>query len=153
MITRTGPGPGLHLQLLAGLPVLVTAWLALLVLVLRLGAPAPAVLVLFPPPGFVRAIGNAEVTGASPFSLTLRSDMPNLAARAHAAGAWFVLPAGLEACIPPALRQQAQQPDTGPGPAPPRDESPSARVGPASFFQVFRRPDPPATHPVTGPPI
>ncbi|MCA3453936.1 MAG: hypothetical protein IOC92_09170 [Rhodobacter sp.] len=118
MTTKSGPGPGLYLRLLAGLPVLVCVWLALLALVLRLGAPAPAVVVLFPSKGFVSAIGSAEITGASSFSLTLRSDMPGLAARAYAAGAWFVLPAGLDACIPPGLRQQAQRPDEGPGPDP-----------------------------------
>lgn len=118
MTTKSGPGPGLYLRLLAGLPVLVCVWLALLALVLRFGAPAPAVVVLFPSKGFVSAIGSAEITGASSFSLTLRSDMPGLAARAYAAGAWFVLPAGLEACIPPGLRQQAQRPDEGPGPVP-----------------------------------
>ena len=104
MTTRTDPGRRLLLRLVAGLPVLAAAWLALLALVLRLGAPAPAVLVLFPPAGFVSAIGNAQVTSASAFSLTLRSDLPDLAARAYAAGAPLVLPAGLEACIslPPA---------------------------------------------------
>ncbi|ETX28588.1 hypothetical protein [Roseivivax isoporae] len=94
------------LRLLAALPVLLAAWIAILALVLRAGGGAPAVFVPFPPEGLVARLGQGvAVTGASPLSLTLRADGPDLVARTYAAGAWLVLPAGLEACIPAALRK------------------------------------------------
>ncbi len=95
-------------RLLVALPVLLGAWLAILAIVLRAGGTAPAVFVPFPPDGFLASLaGDAAVTGASPISLTLRSEAPHLVARAYAAGAWLVLPAGLEACIPGFLREDA----------------------------------------------
>lgn len=79
-------------------------WLATLALILRLGGEAPAVFVPFPPEGLLAALPDVAVTGASPLSVTLRSDAPDLPRRVYAAGAWLVLPAGLEACIPAFLR-------------------------------------------------
>ena len=93
-------------QLLLTLPVLLVAWIAILALVLRLGGEAPAVLVPFPPEGLVAALPDVSVTGASHVSVTLKSDAPDLPARVYAAGAWLVLPAGLEACIPNFLRTE-----------------------------------------------
>lgn len=93
-------------RLIIALPLLLVAWLAILAIVLRAGGTAPAVFVPFPPDGLLASLsGNVAVTGASPVSLTLQSDMPDLVARVYEAGAWLVLPAGLEACIPRFLRE------------------------------------------------
>jgi len=93
-------------RLILALPVLLMAWIAVLAVVLRLGGPAPAVFVPFPPDGLLAALaGDVSVTGVSPVSLTLGSTAPDLVGRVYAAGAWLVLPAGLEACIPAFLRE------------------------------------------------
>lgn len=98
--------------LFAALPVLFVAWIAILAVVLRAGGEAPAVFVPFPPDGFVDALGrDVSITGASPVSLTLKSDVPDLVARVYEAGAWLVLPAGLEACIPGFLREDLEGAD------------------------------------------
>ena len=84
------------------------AWIAILALVMRFGGGAPAALVLFPPDDFLARLDRSvSVTGASAMSFTLRSATPDVAARAYAAGAPLVLPAGLEACIPAFLREPA----------------------------------------------
>ncbi|MEM9477990.1 MAG: hypothetical protein AAGA71_22140, partial [Pseudomonadota bacterium] len=73
--------------------------------VLRAGGEAPAVFVPFPPEDLIGSLADdISITGASPISLTLQSDGPELVQRIYAAGAWLVLPAGLEACIPRFLR-------------------------------------------------
>lgn len=97
-------------RLLLALPILLLGWIATLALVMRLGGEAPAAFVPFPPQGLLSALpGDVAVTGRSPVSLTLRSEAPDLTARLYAAGAWLVLPAGLEACIPAFLRQPVPQ--------------------------------------------
>lgn len=127
MTTEPAPGGGLILRLVVAMPLLLLGWLVILALVLYAGAPAPAILVPFPPAGFVGAMGEASVTGASSVSLTLRSDAPGLVARAYAAGAWLVLPAGLDACIPGFLRG-----DTGAGAKRPGFTPPQAARAPRS---------------------
>ncbi|PTX00690.1 hypothetical protein [Pararhodobacter aggregans] len=97
-------------RLLLALPILFLGWIATLALVMRLGGEAPAAFVPFPPASLLAALpGDVAVTGRSPVSLTLRSEGPDLTARLYAAGAWLVLPAGLEACIPGFLRQPVPQ--------------------------------------------
>lgn len=82
-------------------PILLVAWLAILAIVLRAGGEAPAVFVPFPRETLMERLSDdVSVTGASPISVTLQSDVPDLVGRIYAAGAWLVLPAGLEACIP-----------------------------------------------------
>lgn len=96
-------------RLALALPLVLAGWIGTLALVMRLGGDAPAALVLFPPAGFIAALpAEVAVTGRSPVSLTLQSDGPDLAARLYGAGAWLVLPAGLEACIPAFLRQRIE---------------------------------------------
>jgi hypothetical protein len=96
---------GMLRSLLMALPVLVVAWLAILAIVMRAGGEAPAAFVPFPPDGLIASLSDdVSVTGASPISLTLQSDGPDLVGRLYDAGAWLVLPAGLEACIPRFLR-------------------------------------------------
>ena len=91
--------------LLLGVPLLLVGWIATLAIVLRLGGEAPGVFVPFPPPSLmVNLSEEVVITGSSRFSLTLQSDAPGVVEDVYAAGAWLVLPAGLEACIPGFLR-------------------------------------------------
>lgn len=92
---------------LVAIVALVAAWLVLLAVVLRLGGPAPAVFVPFPPADLIaRLDGDVAVTGRSPVSYTLQSGRADLVSHVYRAGAWIVLPAGLEACIPRFLREE-----------------------------------------------
>lgn len=91
---------------LLALPLVFLGWIGTLAIVMRAGGEAPAAFVPFPPANLLTELpADIAVTGRSPVSLTLRSDAPELTARLYAAGAWLVLPAGLEACIPNFLRQ------------------------------------------------
>lgn len=93
-------------RLLLALPVVIVAWIGILALVMRLGGDAPAAFVPFPPSDFAAALpAEVAITGRSAISLTLRSEAENLPAQLYEAGAWLVLPAGLEACIPNILRR------------------------------------------------
>ncbi len=93
-------------RLALAVPILLAAWIGTLALVMRVGAEAPAAFVPFPPDRFLDALPqDITVTSRSNVSLTLRSDAPDLTARLYTAGAWLVLPAGLEACIPNFLRE------------------------------------------------
>ncbi|MBF9044194.1 hypothetical protein HKCCE4037_12700 [Rhodobacterales bacterium HKCCE4037] len=93
-------------RILIALPLVFAGWIATLALVMRLGGEAPAAFVPFPPNDFVAALpADIAITGRSPISLTVRSDTTDLPATLYAAGAWLVLPAGLEACIPNFLRE------------------------------------------------
>ncbi|MEJ6388038.1 hypothetical protein [Gymnodinialimonas ulvae] len=93
-------------RLLIALPVVFVAWIGVLALVMRLGGDAPAAFVPFPPTDLVGQLpSDIAITGRSPISLTLGSETENLPAQLYAAGAWLVLPAGLEACIPNFLRE------------------------------------------------
>ena len=92
--------------LILALPLAATGWIATLALVLRLGGDAPGVFVPFPPADLMaRLPAGVAITGSSPVSVTLSGDAPGLVAQVYAAGAWLVLPAGLEACIPAFLRE------------------------------------------------
>jgi hypothetical protein len=89
-------------------PIVAVGWIATLALVMRLGGEAPAAFVPFPSATLLEALpADIAITGRSQVSLTLRSDMGDLPARLYASGAWLVLPAGLEACIPNFLRTQS----------------------------------------------
>lgn len=98
-------GRGLARRLLPALITALCGWIAVLAITLRIGGEAPAVFVPFPPDGLVASLPDASVTGASAISLTLKSAAPEFPRRVYAAGAWLVLPAGLEACIPSFLRK------------------------------------------------
>lgn len=83
------------------LPLLVACWLLVLTLVMRLSDAAPGAVVLFPPEGFVAALpADLSVVAASGYTVTLVSDTPDMARRLYAAGAPWVLPAGLPGCLP-----------------------------------------------------
>lgn len=97
------------LRLLSALPILLVAWPAILAIVLRAGGPASAAFVPFPSDSLMESLAeDISVTGASPISLTSRSEASGLVARVYAAGAWLVLPAGLKACIPGFLREDVE---------------------------------------------
>lgn len=92
-------------RLVIGIPLALVGWVAILALVMRFGGAAPAAFVPFPPSDFMNTLPpDVTITGRSAISLTLRSDAENLPTRLYASGAWLVLPAGLEACIPNFLR-------------------------------------------------
>ncbi len=95
-------------RLLIALPILFVGWIATLAVVMRAGGEAPAAFVPFPPASLIANLpADVAVTGRSPISLTLRSGGADLTAQIYDAGAWLVLPAGLEACIPNFLREGA----------------------------------------------
>lgn len=87
------------------LPALLASWLLVLTLVMRFSDAAPGAVVLFPPAGFIAALpADASLVAASRLGVTVVSDAPDLARRLYAAGAPWVLPAGLPGCLPlPAL--------------------------------------------------
>lgn len=92
-------------RLLLAIPLLLIGWIATLATVMALGGAAPAAFVPFPSNTFIATLPqDITITGRSPISLTLRSETPNLPSRLYRSGAWLVLPAGLEACIPNFLR-------------------------------------------------
>ena len=83
------------------LPLLVASWLLVLTLVMRFSDAAPGAVVLFPPDGFLAGLPtDVSVVAANGFSVTLVSDSPDMARRLYAAGAPWVLPAGLPGCLP-----------------------------------------------------
>jgi len=89
--------------------LVMAAWLALLAGVARHADAAAQVVVLFPSSRLMAHLPlGAAITGRSALSLTLRSDNAGLVADLYHAGAWLVLPAGLQGCI------------VGPGSASPR---------------------------------
>jgi len=95
-------------RLLLALPILFFGWIATLGVVMRAGGEAPAAFVPFPSAVMIAALPqDIAITGRSPVSLTLRSDTGDLTMRLYRAGAWLVLPAGLEACIPNFLRDRS----------------------------------------------
>lgn len=88
-------------RLLQVLPLLVASWLLVLTLVMRFSNAAPGAVVLFPPEGFIaRLPADLSVVAANGVSVTLVSDSPDMARRLYAAGAPWVLPAGLPGCLP-----------------------------------------------------
>ena len=94
MITKLRP-------YLVALPIVLVAWLALLTLVMRVTGQAPAALVLLPSASFLANLPDGiAITASGPFSLTLKSSLPNLTATLYATGAPIVLPAGLTGCLP-----------------------------------------------------
>ena len=94
-------------RLLIAIPIVLIGWIATLAIVMRAGGEAPAAFVPFPTTAMIAALPqDIAITASPPISLTLRSDDGDgdLPARLYQAGAWLVLPAGLEACIPNFLR-------------------------------------------------
>lgn len=92
-------------RLLFALPLLIAGWIGTLAAVMAMGGAAPAAFVPFPSAALIENLPqDIAITGRSPISLTLRSAADDLPARLYQSGAWLVLPAGLEACIPNFLR-------------------------------------------------
>ncbi|GAB5446763.1 hypothetical protein [Gymnodinialimonas sp.] len=92
-------------RLALAVPIMLIGWIATLALVMRAGGEAPAAFVPFPTAALIENLpADVAITGRSPVSLTLRTDADDLPTRLYEAGAWLVLPAGLEACIPNFLR-------------------------------------------------
>ena len=92
---------------LIALPLVLLGWIATLAVTMRLSDQAPGAFVPFPSAALLTALPDGiAITGRSPVSLTLQSDAPGLTAALYRAGAWLVLPAGLEGCIPAFLREE-----------------------------------------------
>lgn len=88
-------------RLLLVLPLLVASWLLVLTLVMRFSDAAPGAVVLFPPEGFIASLpADLSVVAATRLTVTLVGDAPDMARRLYAAGAPWVLPAGLPGCLP-----------------------------------------------------
>lgn len=88
-------------RVLLVLPLLVASWLLVLTLVMRVSNAAPGAVVMFPPEGFIAGLpADLSVVAANGVSVTLVSDAPDMARRLYAAGAPWVLPAGLPGCLP-----------------------------------------------------
>jgi hypothetical protein len=88
-------------RVLLVLPLLVASWLLVLTLVMRFSDAAPGAVVMFPPEGFIAGLpADLSVVAASGLTVTLVSDSPDMARRLYAAGAPWVLPAGLPGCLP-----------------------------------------------------
>jgi len=89
------------------LPLVLTAWIALMALVMRFSDVAPAAVILFPSEALMSSLPEGaailELNGAA---LTL-ANQPELAKNLYDAGAWLVLPAGLTGCLPLTRKQRA----------------------------------------------
>ncbi len=88
-------------RIFLALPILFLGWIAVLLLVMRFTDAAPGAVVLFPGHGLMNNLpNNISILAATPLSITLESQLPDLASRLYAAGAIAVLPAGLPGCLP-----------------------------------------------------
>ncbi|MEL6647029.1 MAG: hypothetical protein AAFY35_00795 [Pseudomonadota bacterium] len=88
-------------RLIMAIPILVVGWILVLAVVMRLGGEAPGAFVPMPSQSFIAGLpDDVAITSRSAISVTLRGEQSDLPKRLYAAGAFLVLPAGLEACIP-----------------------------------------------------
>ncbi|MEM1151096.1 MAG: hypothetical protein AAF641_13370 [Pseudomonadota bacterium] len=88
-------------RILMAIPVLFIAWIAILAVVMRVGGEAPGAFVPVPSEAFIAGLPqDVAITSRSAISVTLQSEETDLTKRLYAAGAYLVLPAGLDACIP-----------------------------------------------------
>jgi hypothetical protein len=85
---------------LLALPLVALGWIGTLSAVMVLSDAAPGAVVLFPAPDLVQRMGDGAVVGQTRFTLTIRSDAPDLGPRLYRAGGLLVLPAGLPGCLP-----------------------------------------------------
>ncbi len=87
-------------RILLAMPVVATAWIAILAAVMRFSGDAPQALVLWPNAALLAGLPKgAAITAIGPHSVTLRGG-PDLVADLYASGARLVLPAGLASCLP-----------------------------------------------------
>ena len=87
-------------QICLALPLLVMGWVLTLVLVSYYTDKAPAHVVLFPSHDFLQHMpDHMRITDATGWSVTITSDVPELAKTLYASGALIVLPSGLKGCV------------------------------------------------------
>ena len=80
--------------------LLIILWVVLAAGVLLLTDRAPAALVVLPNGKFFAQMpDDAAIISRSPFSITLSGSDPAFTRRLYKAGAWLVVPAGLEGCL------------------------------------------------------
>ena len=83
------------------IPILLIGWVMVLAVVMRVGGEAPGAFVPLPSEHFIASLPkDVAITSRSAISVTLRGETDDLPKRLYAAGAFLVLPAGLDACIP-----------------------------------------------------
>ncbi len=88
-------------RILLAIPVLFAGWILVLTVVMRLGGEAPGAFVPWPSGTFIASLPeDVAITNRSAMSITLQTEQTDLTKRLYAAGAYVVLPAGLDACIP-----------------------------------------------------
>lgn len=88
-------------RMVLALPILFVGWIAVLAVVMRLTGDAPGAFVPWPSEQFIAGLPeDVAITSRSAISVTLRGERVDLTQRLYAAGAYLVLPAGLDACIP-----------------------------------------------------
>lgn len=88
-------------RILLAIPILLIIWIFILAVVMRMGGDAPGAFVPMPSDRFIAGLPqDVAITSRSAISVTLQSDASDLPKRLYAAGAYLVLPAGLDACIP-----------------------------------------------------
>ena len=88
-------------RILLAIPILFAGWIIVLAVVKRLGGAAPGAFVPWPSDTFIASLPqDVAITSRSVISVTLQSEQTNLTQRLYEAGAYLVLPAGLDACIP-----------------------------------------------------
>lgn len=93
-------------RLLIAMPILLFGWIAVLAIVMRLGADAPGAFIPFPQETLLQGLPkDVAITNRSSISITVQGDGHDLTKRLYDAGAFIVLPAGLEGCIPGFLKR------------------------------------------------
>lgn len=98
-------------SILYQMPLLFTAWIAILAGVTLFIDEAPAHVVLFPAPGLMQHLpDDASIIGYTGWSVTLVSSEPDFAKRLYASGALLVLPGQLAGCIGTAARPSPSSP-------------------------------------------
>jgi hypothetical protein len=87
-------------SLLITMGLVCASWIGILALVAVLGGDAPAYVVLFPMNGFLTHLPpEVAISSVTTFSTTVNISGDFSVAELYAAGAWLVLPAGLEGCF------------------------------------------------------
>ncbi|SEM90913.1 hypothetical protein SAMN04488003_10688 [Loktanella fryxellensis] len=86
---------------LAGGTALLAGWIGVLALVMVVSDAAPGALVLFPPHDLLAGLPrDVAVAGIGRHWISVTAQGGDLTAALYDAGAWIVLPAGLQGCLP-----------------------------------------------------
>ena len=101
-------------RLVLAIPIVLTAWIAIMAGVMRFSDTVPGAVVPFPGKALLSALpSDTGILGLNRFALTIAS-RPGMARDLYANGAWLVLPAGLTGCLPLTKNQREQLPRGAP---------------------------------------